>query len=181
MGHGTRGYSEKSIYNVMAETGAQLSGQITRDMSVWTLRSLTAPKKLKRSVDVLHSILTEPTFPKKIFERLRYQERVKILQSQEDPMYLATSAFFKSIYPNSGYGHPRLGTPETLKGIQVEDSQQFYQKYYVAKNASIVLVGNLSLQHAKRLANQLSRNLPVGEGSTCYRTEDQTKKSSRIY
>lgn len=162
MGHGTRSYSEKDISDVMADTGAILHSQLTRDMSVWTLRSLTDARKLRRSVGVLQSILAQPAFPQPVLQRIKDQTRIQILNAQQNPVTLAKNAFFSALYKDQGYGHPRLGTQVSVAKLTVADCRHFYQRYYHANNAFVVLVGDLSVEHAKRIANQLTKGLRTG-------------------
>jgi zinc protease len=178
MGHATQKYSEKEISNTMAETGAVLNSQLTRDMSVWTLRSLTDHKKLAKAVTVLHSILVQPTFPKKILTRLQDQVRVQILQQEQDPMALAKNSFFSTMFKGNGYAHSPLGSKKSLAELKPSDCKAFYQAYYTAKNAFLVLVGDLSNQQARKLANQLSRGMLVGQPATAIAKIQPSKKET---
>lgn len=163
MGHGTQSYSEREISDILGDTGAILGSRFTRDMAAWTLRSLSNRTKLNKSVAVFHSILTEPVFPVKILKRIQAQTRVQILQQQQDPMSLAKNTFFQTMYAGHAYAHPTLGTKKSVARFKAKDCQEFYRKYYVAKNAAVILVGNLSFQHAKRLADRLTHGLKEGE------------------
>ncbi len=163
MGHGTESYTEKEISDAMAETGSLLNSQFSRDLSVWTLRSLTDAKKLRRSVDVFHSILVQPSFPEPIFQRLKDQTRIEILHEDQNPMSLGINAFFSAVYGDQAYGHPPLGTLESIPQLSKGDCEVFYQRYYTAKNAFVVLVGNVNRQQAQQLADTLTRNLSIGE------------------
>ena len=47
--------------------------------------------------------------------------------------------------------------------LRVADLRNFYQKYYVAANAIVVIVGDLSKQQAEQTAEKLVSGLPVGQ------------------
>jgi zinc protease len=177
MGHETQHYSEKEVSDRIAETGAILDSILTRDMSVWTLRSLSESKKLNRSTEVFHAILTQPSFSKNIFLRLKDQTRVAILESEQDPMSLATNAFFETMYRGQAYAHPRLGTLTSLALLNEQDSLDFYTQYYTARNASIILVGDLTPQQAKKLADTLSSGMLIGEAAPVIEPVIQQKKA----
>lgn len=165
VGRGSRDYNEKEISNTMASTGAIMNSWLTRDMSVWTLRSLVTPGKLKKALAVFHSVLTRPSFPDPVLTRLRNQVRIQLLRQQAEPMAVATNAFFKATLPGSGYAHTSLGTKKTIARVTRKDCQRFYRHYYVSGNAFIVLVGDLTAQRAKQIAGLLSAGLQRGEAA----------------
>jgi zinc protease len=47
--------------------------------------------------------------------------------------------------------------------LSVKDLSAFYRRYYVARNATLVIVGDVSRQQAEQLADQLLDALPAGE------------------
>lgn len=56
----------------------------------------------------------------------------------------ADEAFLKAIYGDHPYGHNLDGTEKTLAAITQGDVYDFFRKFYIANNASAVVVGNLS-------------------------------------
>ena len=52
---------------------------------------------------------------------------------------------------------------KTVSGFKVADLRHFYQEYYVAANAIVVIVGDLSKQQAEQTAEKLVAGLPVGK------------------
>ncbi|MBI3255804.1 MAG: insulinase family protein, partial [Candidatus Andersenbacteria bacterium] len=50
-------------------------------------------------------------------------------------------AFYAAIYPHHPYGHPILGTIESVLTLTIDDLKQFYHHYYTTKNAMIVIEG----------------------------------------
>jgi zinc protease len=105
-----------------------------------------------------HSIFT-PT----IFKRNAKQLKVALQQQQLKPQVLESHTLWKSLYLNHPYGHPVSGTLATFPDLDLPKVKAFYQRYYVAQNAQIALVGAISRQQAERIANQLSQALPSGK------------------
>jgi zinc protease len=60
------------------------------------------------------------------------------------------------------YAHPVMGTEKSVPALTASDVEAFYQQYYLAQNAQIIMVGDLTLAQAKQIANKLSASLPHG-------------------
>lgn len=163
MGHETQNHTEEALLTAIAKTGAELTSELTRDMSIWKLRTLTDGDKLKESVALFHSVLTKPSFSEKITNRVKDQLRVERLEKSQHAVFIANNAFFRSLYNDHPYAHSSLGTEESLKNITSADCLSFYQKHYTNANAFMVIIGDVTLSKAKRLANQISDGLLLGE------------------
>lgn len=149
----------------LADTGAQFDVEISRDMSILSLKTLTSEQALHQAVDTFSLILNKPNFRQEAFNREKNQLLVAIAQSQESPDNVANITFFEKLYPNHPYGHPVNGTIDTVKAIQSWQVRNFYKHYYVGANAVIVLVGAISEEQAHQLAEQLTQSLPKGEAA----------------
>jgi zinc protease len=55
------------------------------------------------------------------------------------------------------------GTEQSLQSITLEDIKAFYQQYYVASNAIIVIVGAINRMEAEQMVTTLMQGLPAGE------------------
>lgn len=143
--------------------GAQFSASATVDSSSLTLRSLTEPALLNTSLETLQAVLTQPQFNQADFQREKKQTLAAIKQREESPAELADLAFDKAVFGNHPYAYPTAGYANTVSKLKVQDLKQFYQRYYVAANAMIVIVGDLSKQQVQQTAEKLFKNLPVGQ------------------
>ncbi|HET8705193.1 MAG TPA: pitrilysin family protein, partial [Pseudomonadales bacterium] len=133
-----------------------------RDMAVVELRTLTKPEWLNTALDTLTDVLVNPAFPKTNFERNRSLMQLNLEQQKEQPEAVAGLELNKLLYGNHPYGIPSDGTMESLKAIKIADIRQFYQRFYVAKNMTIAMVGSLNRAEAEKIAEQLSSGLPSG-------------------
>ena len=61
------------------------------------------------------------------------------------------------------YARPGIGTEATVKAIKREDIIDFYRRYYVARNAIMVIVGALDRERAEQVAARLAAGLAAGE------------------
>jgi len=92
---------------------------------------------------------------------------------------LAGIAFFNTLYGDHPYAHPTDGTIVTVSGFSVDDLRNFYRKYYVARNAIVVIVGDLSKQQAEQTAEKLLKDLPTGQKTAPIPDVPALQKSSQ--
>lgn len=143
--------------------GAQFETSASVDSSSLTLRSLTDPVLLKKALETMQAVLTQPKFMEADFQREKNQTLAAIKQREESPAEIADLAFDKAIFGNHPYAHPTMGFFNTVSKLKVQDLKQFYQQYYVAANAMIVIVGDLDKTQAQQTAEKLFQSLPVGQ------------------
>jgi zinc protease len=61
----------------------------------------------------------------------------------------------EALYPeNHPYHWPTIGSHEDLEAAKVEDVREFFQRFYVPANASIVIAGDFDPQQARKLVDR---------------------------
>tara|TARA_R110002126_G_scaffold110918_2_gene248649 strand:+ start:181323 stop:182630 length:1308 start_codon:yes stop_codon:yes gene_type:complete len=165
MNQGNGGLDATTIATSLEDTGAQYNNENNRDMVLLHLRTLTSPELLKQAVDTFSLMASRPDFPEKAFEREKNQQRMAIRHALESPDDIANQTFFQALYQNHPYAHPVNGELKTLDAITVEDVRRFHRTLFVSQNATIVLVGALDTAQAKKLAEQLTEQLPKGKAA----------------
>ncbi len=153
---------EETIAERLEGLGAQLSSTALRDMAMVSLRSLSDARYLDPAVAILARIIGEPRFPEEVFQRERKRLLVSLRAEQQSPGDIASKAFYRAIYGEHPYASPVNGTEESLQALRRSDLQRFHQRYYVAANAVVALVGDLTREEAEKLAEQLVAPLSTG-------------------
>lgn len=165
MNQGNKGIDAHQLAEKLETTGAQYAAVSTRDMAVFTLRTLTKPDSLTAATDAFALITSHPDFPEAAFVREKNQQIMGIKQELESPDEVANQAFFKSLYQAHPYAHPINGEPEQVNALSLQQVHDFYQRYFVAKNAILVLVGAIDTQTAHALSEKLTADLAEGKAS----------------
>ena len=163
LNEGSSGIDSIILADQLANTGAQFETTTNRDMAVFNLRTLTRKEELTQSTTTFAQIINHPDFLNDAIEREKKQFYMAITQEKSSPDSLATEIFFENLYQDHPYAHPVNGTEQSIAKINRQDIIQFYKKYYVAKNATLVIVGALDSRNAHQLANKLSQDLAPGE------------------
>ena len=143
--------------------GVRFNNSSHRDMSVFKIRSLSAPAQLNPAIDILTTILAKPTIPENALNRERNRLLVALQGNKQSPGNIAEEAFFKTIYGTHPYSTIPSGNEKSVKSISRKDLLDFYSNYFVSANAVISIVGDIDRQHAEALANTLTGKLPTGE------------------
>lgn len=142
--------------------GAELGNSALRDMALVSLRCLTDAKVLKTGIETLSAVLAKPAFAATDLERMREAMLASLKQEAESPASIASKAFYAALYQGHPYANNPNGTVESVKALNVKAVQAFHARYYVAANAVIAMVGDLSTEQAKAIAEELTAELPQG-------------------
>ncbi|MEE9451882.1 MAG: pitrilysin family protein, partial [Gammaproteobacteria bacterium] len=148
-----------------ADQGAIFSTQVSRDMATLSLRSLTAKEYLKPTLDTFTAAASQPRFDNKDLQREKQRQLVAIEDSRQSPMTIANEAFYQALYASGPYARPVLGESQSIESLSVTDVETFYKQFYVANNAMIVIVGDVSPQVAQQISEQISTALASGKAA----------------
>jgi zinc protease len=174
---GTKTRNADQIAQAFEDVGAQFHAGVELDYGAVTLRSMSDKAFLEPAVNVFADVINNPAFPSEDFKRIK-QQILRALQEQEQqPETLAEKAFFSTVFNGGPYGKPSLGKMETVKQLSEEDVTKFYQRYYTAANARIVLVGDLDRKMADKLAEKIVGALPKGTRTQIAAKSDETFKT----
>jgi 16S rRNA (guanine(966)-N(2))-methyltransferase RsmD len=155
---------ETAIAEQLADIGANLGGGADTDRASVALRTLSAKDKREPALAILKTVLHQPLFDAAIFEREKARTIAGLKEAMTRPDSIAGKAFWAAMYPNHPYG--RQATPESVAALNRDDLAAFHARYYVAANASITLVGDLSRGEAEKIAESIAADLPKGTPAT---------------
>ncbi len=160
---GTKDLSEDQIATALADIGAQLGGNFDRDRAGVTLRTLSNERERIPALKVLASIIQFPQFPQDVLTREKARIVASIKESSMKPDYIADRELTKMLYGAHAYGLNDVGEIETVNALQRDDLLAFYRSNYVSKNAVVAMIGDVTKQQAKEIAESLTQHLPAGQ------------------
>lgn len=166
IGQGAQHLTANDIADQFDNVGAIFESNVTKESVTFHLRSLTNKNLLSPALQTFTTILTEPNFGGKSFNRVKAQTLQALLQDEQTPSNIATKAFFNALYGNQPYAHSILGKKETIQKLTPEMLLSFYKRYYVSSNATVIIVGQLQRPQAEILAKHLTQKLPQGSPAT---------------
>ena len=156
---------ENQLGEAWADLGASLALGASNDAFTLSLRSLTEPDLLHKTVQLAARQLAEPAWPQDIWQRERERWSAAIRESNTRPGTVAGEAFASAVYASHPYG--QRVTEESLARIDIADMQQFYAQYVQPCRARIAIVGAVDRAQAQTLVGQLLARLPASTPAQC--------------
>ncbi len=163
LGTKTSELNEDEIIDQVNDLGTIINSSNDRDSLSVSLRTLTTEHYLQPSISLYTQILTDSVFDEKIFNRVKNQYIASIKLDNQSPSEIAYKSFYKALYGNHPYAHPINGTEKSIEQLTLNKVKHFYETYLVKNNAVITIVGNLSTEQAKSIAEKITEKLPQGE------------------
>ena len=151
---GTESRTEEEIFEELENLGVSLSQSQLPDMAHVALVATadTWPEALPIYLDVL----TSPALAEEEFERLKRDSLLHIEAQADDKFGTVYDQLLLSLYGNSGYGNPDLGTVESINALTLDQVEDFYARHYVPENMVVTVVGNINAElMAARLGTAL--------------------------
>jgi zinc protease len=162
LNEGIQGKSVDAIAQGFEGLGADFSNGAYRDMAMASLRSLSQADKREPALKLFADVVGRPTFPADSLARIKNQLLAGLEYQKQRPGAQASLTLYKQLYGTHPYGHSSEGSAQSIPPISLAQLQAFHKRAYASGNAVIALVGDLSLEEAHAMAEQVSSALPKG-------------------
>lgn len=161
---GAAGMSEDEIARRLADVGAILSNRFDSDRAGLMLRTLSDAKRRNQALEVMAGVLSAPVFSPAIVERERSRYASALKEADLTPDTQANREFYRLVYGKHPYALRSSGEVDTVGRLQSGDLMAFYRRHYVAEQAVVAIMGDVTRQEAEAIAEQLTRALPRTTG-----------------
>jgi zinc protease len=135
------------IAREVAAAGGEINAWTSFDQTVYHL--VLASTSFDLGLDILADALTSATFDPAELTRERSRVLAEIKQGQENADRSATDMLFRAAFPSHPYGRPVLGSETTVAAVTREQLLAFYERAYVGRNVTLVIVGDFDGGAAK--------------------------------
>ena len=156
--NGQPALDENALGEAWADLGAQFGSSAGGDRLSFSLRTLTEPALLMRSVNLAARQIGAPAFPDTVWQRDRQKMIASLKESYTRPANVAGQAYAKAVYGQHPYGYE--ATEATLGRISVADMRAFYDTGVMACRARVSMVGAVTREQADEIATRLLARLP---------------------
>jgi zinc protease len=100
-------------------------------------------------------MIRTPRLEEREFERLKSERLNDILQGRADPGRLADERFLGEVFaPDTPYGRPSAGSPETVGVLEVGAARDFHATRYAPDGANLVIAGAIEPDEALEAAER---------------------------
>ena len=144
---------------VLRDLGAEENAFTTDDYTAYyqVLARDRLPVALELEADrMAHLALPADQFKSEI-EVIKEERR---LRTEDKPSALAFERFKAAAYPASGYRTPTIGWMADLQRMTIDDLRHWYQAWYAPNNATLVVVGDVTGDEVKALAQKYFGEIP---------------------
>jgi zinc protease len=132
--------------------GARLEASAGEHTTVVTLH--TPLNKLDSALALLADVSLRPRFSSEELDRMRKERLTTLIQWHDEPQAIASVLFYKTLYGNHPYGLPSIGNEQSLRSFTSEDLRQFHKTYFHSNTATLIVVGDVTMQSIQqRLEN----------------------------
>lgn len=161
---GTASRTALQISEELQRLGAELSTGSTLDSSFVAMSALK--EKLAASLALFADVILNPTFPAADFARLQKQQLASLAREKVTPVAMGLRVLPTLLY---GEGHPYAvpftgsGREETVAKLSREDLIAFHRTYFKPNNATLIVVGDVTLTEIRAQVEKLFASWQAGE------------------
>jgi zinc protease len=92
---------------------------------------------------LMGEVLSESTFPKEEIEKIRTRTLATINAEADSVFQTGGRLLRKSLFGDTPFGYPAIGTRESIQEIQQEDLKKFYRETVTTQNMAISIIGDI--------------------------------------
>jgi zinc protease len=133
--------SAQEIADAIDFTGGSLTASGGFDSTSVSLSILS--EFLPTGLELLAEVVRHPAFAEDELERLRQQTLVEVQQHLSDASYLAAVAFTQGMLRGTSYGHPTIGTLESVQALSRADCVALYEMILRPEHAFVAVAGDV--------------------------------------
>jgi len=160
---GTTTRNSLQISEELDRLGTRLLTSSNLDQSFISLNTLK--NNLDPSLNIFADVLLNPSFPQADLDRLKKEQTISIQREKTQPFGVALRILPKYLFGDShAYGFPLTGSgfESTVNGITRDQMVKFYQSWIKPNNATMVVVGDISMDELKPKLEKLLKNWKSG-------------------
>ena len=151
---GANGRASLDIAEQQAFLGAQLYTTATFDRATIGVHAPVAV--LDSALTLLADVALRPALEAREFARLRAERMTALLQEKDRGPAMADRAFAALVFGDTHpYGRSVNGTQAETEALTREDVTAFYAAWYRPNNATLIIVGDVTVAGATTLAERL--------------------------
>ena len=162
--------AQRRLATDIGTSADMISGRIS-------LKSLV--RNLEPSLDLLSSVLLEPTFPESEWELLRARKLQDLSATRADPEKIARRVLRRVLFGDEFAG--RLSNEDALNAITVEQMREWWGSHGVASNAAIFASGDITMEELLPMLEARLGSWEAGEALEVASYEVQSPEESTIY
>ncbi|BAU71926.1 M16 family metallopeptidase [Metapseudomonas furukawaii] len=156
---GSRKLGPGEASRILRELGAEENAFTSDDYTAYY--QVLARDRLGVAFELEADRLASLRLPPEEFAReIEVIKEERRLRTDDKPSAKAFERFKAMAYPASGYSIPTIGWMADLDRMKVEELRHWYQSWYAPNNATLVVVGDVTADEVKGLAQRWFGDIP---------------------
>jgi zinc protease len=159
---GSKNVEPEAHTSLIASVGGQSNAYTTDDETVFweTAPAQFLPLMLWLEADRMASLrIDESTFANER-EVVKEERRMRV---DNQPYGRLNEIIYDQAFTTHPYKHPTIGSMKDLEAASIDDVRDFYNTFYVAANATLVLVGDFEMAQGRQLVEQYVGRVPKSD------------------
>jgi zinc protease len=145
---GTRKFNVGEIASTVEGSGGELNAYTSFDQTVFYV---TISKQFTEvALEVIQEMMGFPKFDPKEIDNEREVVCEEIKRSNDSPGRQSSQLLFSTVYAKHPYGIPVIGYDKNVKRFTSAEIKDYYNRRYVPKNMSLVVVGDFESKEIRR-------------------------------
>ncbi|MFC5694923.1 M16 family metallopeptidase [Pseudomonas sp. GCM10022186] len=159
---GSRKLGPGEASRILRELGAEENAFTSDDYTAYY--QVLARDRLGVAFELEADRLASLKLPPEEFNReIEVIKEERRLRTDDKPTAKAFERFKAMAYPASGYHIPTIGWMADLNRMKVEELRHWYESWYAPNNATLVVVGDVTVDEVKKLAERFFAGIPKRE------------------
>jgi len=157
---GTKNLPVGMFHKIIASKGGEENAYTTYDYT--TYHEVIAKNHLSMVMQMEADRMRNLIFDK--FNATKEKQVVlseRAQRTENSPNGLFLEKLRKELFSNYPYGHIVIGSRKDVESLSIDDLKDFYKKYYVPKNAVVVVSGNVKTKDVLRIASGTYGSIPA--------------------
>jgi zinc protease len=121
-------------------SGGEINAFTSFDQTVYYI--VIASRFFDLALDALSDAVRYPSFAPSELEKEKEVIMEELKRGEDHPMVKLSQALFSTSYKLHSYRRPIIGFKDTVKGFTQDDLLDFYRRWYVPSNITVVAVGD---------------------------------------
>ena len=141
---GAGGRTNQEIAAAFEFLGARVSADARRESTMVSTEVMS--RHWPTALELIADLVMRPDFPEHELERVRREHLTDLRRSKDDGNAIAEQLISGLVFrKDSGYGHYILGVEPATESLTRDDVSRHFQNNYGPQNATLVVVGDVSL------------------------------------
>lgn len=151
--------NEVQLADAFALTGARRSAGAGDDSASVSLRTVLTEPELGQALALFGDMLAQPRFEQAAVEREKQRAVQSIRNGFARGAVVARRALYDLAYRDHPYGYQ--AREADIERINANKLRNFHRDYYVQSRATVAMIGAVSRERAREIAEQLMARLPA--------------------